>query len=228
MSRLRSLRQKIAFMFFVITAAAFSAIWFVVVPQLEENLKERRLTSLQNEARDARAALQAPLQGGTSPSRRNFTVRIRQAADATDAQVTVMDWQRDWSPERNPGFYPVDDSKTSALVPFDEQLAQRALIRNRRQVGYGTSRDGDEIGMVAQPLTSTSRLPRVAFYSRDFDDVRETVAFVRDRVLLATSAALLIALFGGYLVAARLARRVGGLSEPPAMWRADASWSRSP
>jgi two-component system OmpR family sensor kinase len=37
------------------------------------------------------------------------------------------------------------------------------------------------------------------------------VAFVRDRVLIATSAALLIALFGGYLVAARLARRVGRL-----------------
>ena len=211
MSRLRSLRQKIAFMFFAITAAAFCAIWFVVVPQLEENLKERRLTSLQNEARDARAALQAPLQGGTSPTRRNFTVRIRQAADATDAQVTVMDWQRHWSPERNPGFYPVDDSKTSALVPFDEKLAERSLIRRRLQSGYGTSRDGDEIGMVAQPLTTTSKLPRVAFYSRDFDDVRETVAFVRDRVLLATSAALLIALFGGYLVAARLARRVGGL-----------------
>jgi two-component system, OmpR family, sensor kinase len=211
MSRLRSLRQKIAFMFFVITALAFSAIWFVVVPQLEENLKERRLTSLQNEARDARAALQAPLQGGTSPSRRNFTVRIRQAADATDAQVTVMDWQRRWSPERNPGFYPVDDSKSSALVPFDEQLAQRSLIRRRMQVGYGTSTRGEELGMVAQPLTTTGKLPRVAFYSRDFDDVRETVAFVRDRVLLATSAALLIALFGGYLVAARLARRVGGL-----------------
>jgi two-component system, OmpR family, sensor kinase len=211
MSRLRSLRQKIAFIFFVITATAFSAIWFVVVPQLEENLKERRLTSLQNEARDARPALQAPLPGGTSPTRRNFTVRIRQAADATDAQVTVRDWQRNWSPERNPGFYPVDDSKTSALVPFDEQLAQRALILRRRQVGYGTSGRGEEIGMVAQPLTTTGKLPRVAFYSRDFDDVRETVAFVRDRVLLAASAALLIALFGGYLVAARLARRVGGL-----------------
>ena len=138
MSRLRSLRQKIAFMFFAITAAAFCAIWFVVVPQLEENLKERRLTSLQNEARDARAALQAPLQGGTSPTRRNFTVRIRQAADATDAQVTVMDWQRHWSPERNPGFYPVDDSKTSALVPFDEQLAERSLIR-RRHAESGTA-----------------------------------------------------------------------------------------
>jgi two-component system, OmpR family, sensor kinase len=208
MSRLRSLRQKIAFIFFVITALAFSAIWFVVVPQLEENLKERRLTSLQNEARDARAALQAPLPGGTSPTRKNFSVRIRQAADATDAQVTVRDWQRDWSPERNPGFYPVDASKT--LVPFDERLAERTLIRHRAQAGYGTFR-GEEVGMVAQPLSTTGKLPRVAFYSRDFDDVRETVAFVRDRVLIAASGALLIALFGGYLVAARLARRVGGL-----------------
>ena len=70
MSHLRSLRQKIALLFFLITAAAFSAIWFVVVPQLEQNLKERRLSSLQDEARAARPALEAPLQGGTSPTRR--------------------------------------------------------------------------------------------------------------------------------------------------------------
>ena len=66
MSRLRSLRHKIAFLFFVITAAAFSAIWFVVVPQLEQNLKERRLTNLQDEARAAKPALELPQFGGTS------------------------------------------------------------------------------------------------------------------------------------------------------------------
>jgi two-component system OmpR family sensor kinase len=208
MSRLLSLRQKIAFIFFVITALAFSAIWFVVVPQLEDNLKERRLENLQEEAKAARPALELPLVGGRQPTRKNLSARIRQAADASDAQVTVRDWQRDWSPERNPGFYPVEDSKE--LVPFDEPLAQRALILRRRQVGYGTFR-GEEVGMVAQPLATAGKLPRVAFFSRDFADVQETVAFVRDRVLLATSAALLIALFGGYLVAARLARRVGRL-----------------
>jgi two-component system OmpR family sensor kinase len=208
MSRLRSLRQKIAFIFFVITAAAFSAIWFVVVPQLEQNLKERRLENLREEARAAKPGLELPLLGGREPSRKNFAARIRAASDTTDARVTVRDWQRDWSPERNPGFYPVDDSR--ALVPFNERLAARALIRHRTQVGYDTFRD-EEVGMVAQPLKTTGKLPRVAVYSRDFNDVQETVAFVRDRVLLATSGALLIALFGGYLVAARLARRVGRL-----------------
>jgi signal transduction histidine kinase len=208
MSHLRSLRHKIAFLFFVITAVAFSAIWFVVVPQLEQNLKERRLASLQEEAKAARPALELPLVGGSEPSRKNFEGRIRQAADATDAQVTVRDWQRDWSPSRNPGFYPVDDSR--ALVPFNERLAERALTRRRTQAAFDTFRD-EQVGMVAQPLRTSGKLPRVAVYSRDFADVRETVAFVRDRVLLASSAALLVALFGGYLVAARLARRVGRL-----------------
>jgi len=75
---------------------------------------------------------------------------------------------------------------------------------------FTTFRD-EEYGMVAQRIASPNRLPRVAVYSRDLTDVQETVAFVRNRVLIATAGALLIALLGGYLVAARLARRVGRL-----------------
>jgi two-component system OmpR family sensor kinase len=206
MSRLRSLRHKIAFLFFVITATAFSAIWFVVVPQLEQNLKERRVTSLQEEAKAARPALELPLLGGRQPTRKDFAARIRAAEGATDARVTVRDWQRDWSPSRDFGFYPVDDSH----APFNETLAEEALTQHRTITAYDTFRDG-QVGMVVQPLRTPGNQHRVAVYSRDFQDVRETVAFVRDRVLLATSGALLIALFGGYLVAARLARRVGRL-----------------
>ena len=118
MSWLRSLRQKIALLFFVITAAAFSAIWFVVVPQLEQNLKERRLANLIEEAKAAKPALELRTIGGREPSRKDYAVRIRAAEGATDAQVTVRDWQRDWSPSRDFGFYPVDNSP--AQVPFNE------------------------------------------------------------------------------------------------------------
>ena len=208
MSRLRSLRQKIAFIFFGITAAAFCAIWFVVVPQLEQNLKERRLTNLIEEARAAKPALELPQVGGLQPSQKAFAERVRQAADTTDARVTVRFWQRKPSLNRNPGFYPADGS--SGPVPFNERLARRAIKTGRMQSGYDTFRD-EEIGLVTQRLRPRGNRPRVAVYSRDFDDVQATVSFVRDRVLLATSGALLIALFGGYLVAARLARRVGRL-----------------
>ena len=209
MTRLASLRYKIAFIFFLVTAAAFTAIWFVVVPQLEQNLKERRLDNLQDEARSARAALEAPLLGGRQPSpAHEFAHRIRAAEDATDAQVSVRDWQRQRSKDRNPGFYPVDES--DEIVPFDEVLARDAILTRRMQRGYGTFRD-EEIGMIAQRLKSPGRRARVAFYSRDFEDVQTTVAFVRDRILIASAGALLIALLAGFLVAARLARRVGRL-----------------
>ena len=209
MTRLASLRYKIAFIFFLVTAAAFTSIWFVVVPQLEQNLKERRLDNLQDEARGARAALEAPLLGGRQPSpAQKFANRIRAAEDATDAQVTVRDWQRQRTKDRNPGFYPVDES--DEIVPFDEVLARDAIETRRMQRGYGTFRD-EEIGMIAQKLKSPGRRSRVAFYSRDFEDVQTTVAFVRDRILIASAGALLIALLAGFLVAARLGRRVGRL-----------------
>src|SRR5688500_5474906 len=134
MSLLASLRYKIAFIFFLVTEAAFTTIWFVVVPQLEQNLKERRLDNLQNEARGARAALEAPLLGGRQPSpAHEFARRIRAAEDATDGQVTVRDWQREGTRDRNPGFYPVDES--DEIVPFDEVLARDAILTRRMQRG---------------------------------------------------------------------------------------------
>jgi two-component system, OmpR family, sensor kinase len=208
MSFLHSLRQKLAFIFFLVMAVAFSLIWFVVVPQLEQNLKDERIDTLREEAKAAQSRLELPRVLSRQPSAKDFAARIRAAAEATDARVTVRDWQRGESRDRNPGFYPVEDSRE--VVPFEEPLARRAIETKRIQSGYSTFR-GEEIGMVAQRIQSPGRLPRVAFYSRDFDDVDATVAFVQDRLLIATSGALLIALFGGYLVAARLARRVGRL-----------------
>jgi two-component system OmpR family sensor kinase len=208
MSTLRSLRFKIAFVFFLVTAAAFTVIWFGVVPQLEQNLKERRLDNLQEEARAFRPALELQRVSGRRPDTRQLADRIGAAEDATDARVTVQDWQRQPTKDRNPGFYPVYDAEE--VVPFDDALARRAALTKHVQRAYGSFHDED-IGMVAQPIKSPGRRARIAFYSRGFEDVQATVAFVRDRVLIATAGALLIALIGGLLIATRLGRRVGRL-----------------
>jgi two-component system, OmpR family, sensor kinase len=207
MTGLRSLRYKLAFIFFLITAAAFMVIWFVLVPQLEQNLKERRLDNLVDEAKATRPALQVPL-GGRQFAPRDYADRISVAEDATDARVTVQFWQRQQSRKRNPGFYPVDGSRE--VVPFDEEMARRAIRSRRIERAYGTFK-GEEIGMVAQRIRSPGRRARVAFYSIGFEDVHATVAFVRERVLIATAGAFVIALLGGFFVAMRLGRRVGRL-----------------
>ena len=207
MSRLRSLRYKIAFIFFLVTASAFSVIWFVVVPQLEQNLKERRLNNLVDEAKATRSGLQLPL-GGKQFAPRDYADRISVAEDATDARLTVQDWQRERSRKRNPGFYAVDSPRD--VPAFDEGMALRAIRTHHIQSGYGRFQ-GEEVGLVAQRLRTTGRRPRVAFYSVGFEDVRATVSFVKERVLVATAVAFAIALLGGFLVAMRLGRRVGRL-----------------
>jgi two-component system, OmpR family, sensor kinase len=217
MSRLRSLRHKLALIFFLITAAAFSAIWFVVVPQLEQNLKEQRLDNLANEARAVRSSLELPVVNapGTT-STEQFRRRVRGAADATDARVTVFRWDRSLTGPQydllDLRFKPLFDSGLEKAAPQNDSLARRAIRTRRTQRGYGSFRD-EELAMVVQPLITKGRREptRLAIYSRDFADVQENVAFVRNRVLLATGAALLIALIGGYAVASRLARRVGRL-----------------
>jgi two-component system OmpR family sensor kinase len=204
MTSLRSLRYKIAFILFLIIGAAFSVIWFVVVPQLEQNLKERRLDNLAEEVRAARLALQLPL--GGRQFAREFAQRISIAEDATDARLTVRDWQRHASQKRYPGFYAVD--RTRELLPFDASMARRAVLERKLQTGYGTF-NGEQVGMVAQQIKSPGRRkPRVAFYSVGFEDVQATVGFVRERVLIAAAGAFVIALLGGFLVAMRLGRRV--------------------
>ena len=45
--RLRSLRNKLALVFFAIIAVAFSVIYFSVATQPESNLEERRLRDLE-------------------------------------------------------------------------------------------------------------------------------------------------------------------------------------
>lgn len=66
---------------------------------------------------------------------------------------------------------------------------------------------------LAQPISYRGRIARVALYSQSLDDASQTVSFVRDRLLAAAGASLLLTLVGGYLVAQALSRRVRRLEQ---------------
>ncbi|MBA2630081.1 MAG: HAMP domain-containing histidine kinase, partial [Thermoleophilaceae bacterium] len=207
---LLSLRNKLALVFFAITAAAFAVIYFVVVPQLESNLEGRRLRDLRVAAASARPALEHLLTEDARERRINRVVRT--VADSTDSRVTVLSWKPSSSGPQGDGrelrFYARSDSREAERAfPRSDRLTRRAIIAERPRSGYGRF-GGQEIAIVAQPLLTRGDPQWVALYSRDLADVAETVAFIRNRLLLATGAALILALVGGYLVAQALARRV--------------------
>jgi two-component system, OmpR family, sensor kinase len=206
---IRSLGNKIALLFFLITAAAFGAIYFWVVTQPESSLEERRLQDLQAVAGVFQGTLERAREA--NPKQPSLERQVRALADATDARVTLWEWEE--KPEgrqldrRGLDFSVRTDSAEQTAVPRADALAARAVRTGRTQTGFG-SFQGEDVGLVAQPIGPAKDPQWVAVYSRGFEEVAETVTFIRERVLWATAAALLIALVGGYFVAHRLARRV--------------------
>jgi two-component system, OmpR family, sensor kinase len=212
--RLRSLRNKLALVFFAITASAFAVIYFVVVPQLESNLERRELDQLRVTAKDVRFRARLVAR---APAGRRLNERVRALADATDSRVTLLGIDKSLKGPQGQGrelrFYALSDSSTRKEAPVNTNLARRAVQAGRPASAIAAF-EGRDIAQVAypykprrgQPDDATAR--SVVVYSRDFDEVEEAVAFVRDRVEVAGVAALALALLGGYLVARALARRV--------------------
>jgi two-component system OmpR family sensor kinase len=199
-----SLRNKLALLFFAITAAALGLIYFIVMPELEQNLEREKMADLRRVAHGAQPSLQNLIGRGDIRAR-ELDRQVRSVADAAGARVTLLSVQR--SESGGALFFPLSDSHEQRDVPDNQELAARAVRQGRSRSGFQTF-NGERLGQLAQPLEFDGDTVWVALYSRSFEDVADTVSFVRDRVLAGSAVALLLAVVGGYLVAQALARRV--------------------
>ena len=199
--RLRSLQNKLALLFLAITALAFAAVIFVVLPRLETQLQEQRLHDLERVAATTSPRLQAVI--GRDVDEKGLNELVRATADASAARVTLLGTQT--SSDKPTQFYPISDSNAERAVEPDVALAARSL--GARRPGEEFSRRG-RTGRVAVPIFYRGRPTWVAIYSRPFDDVDGAVGLVRNRLLAASAVALVVALIGGFLVARAVARRV--------------------
>ena len=203
--RLRSVRTKLAFVFFAIIAAAFGLLYFIATPQLETKLEQRQLDDIRSSAQDVRPRIKALV--STDLDEKILNERVRYYGERTDARLTLL------GIDKNGLFYTQSDSRTDKDAPFNSKLARAAIASKHARTEIGPLA-GEELAQVAQPLFS-DRKPKqpaaVAFYARDLNDVADAVDLVRNRVLLAMGVALAAALAGAFLVAQALARRMGRL-----------------
>jgi signal transduction histidine kinase len=180
-------------------------LYVIVIPPLESNLREQKLDDIARVARGARPALDA-LTRNPGITADDQDARVRAIADAANARLTLLGVQQPSDPGSE-ALYTVTDSREELLVPQNPGLVRRALSEGGLVRDEATFR-GEDIGQVAQPILFEGRPARVALYSRPFDDVDDTVSFVRNRLLAAGAVALLLALIGGAAVAQALSRRV--------------------
>ena len=200
--RLRSLRNRLALLFLLVTALALAVVTFVFLPQLETQIVNQKLGDLRRVAAQSTGRLSAVIgQDVTGPQ---VDAIVRNIADRSSARVTLLGLQQ--SAGSAPRFYVVSDSSQDRSMSPSLALARRAV---------GSGRDADPLsarvgpnGEVAQLLYYRGKPVWVATFTRNFADAHQAVHLVRDRLLVASAAALLVALLGGWIVARRLAARI--------------------
>jgi two-component system OmpR family sensor kinase len=199
-----SLKNKLAIVFCGITALGMLAIWFYVVPQLQQKLNEQKQNDL---ARVARANVD-PLRRavGTDVHAKQLDELVRAVADSSDARVTLYGVQR--SRRNGPSLAaPVSDSAAENQIDETIALASRAVHTKRRETGYGRL-NGQRAVQTAVPLVDHGRPEWVVLFSRSLQGVTETVGLIRRQLLIAGLGAGLLAVLGAYLVAGVVGRRV--------------------
>jgi signal transduction histidine kinase len=202
--RLRSLQNRLALLFFAITALGFAAVIFFFLPQLQTRLQNQRLHDLQGSVASLTPRLEAVI--GRDITGRELDGLVRAVGDSANARLTLLGVQQSSTPQR--AFYPISDSNASRSVAPDYALAAQALRLSRP--GEAATRRTHDAVEVATPLVYRGRPAWIAIYARK-SDAAEFVRLVRNRLLAASGVALLIAVISGFFVARALANRVSRL-----------------
>jgi signal transduction histidine kinase len=193
---LRSLRNRLALVFFAITLVAIAALYVYVAPGLGSRLLGEKMTSLAQVARRESGPI-ARTVGGSQPQR-VVKARVDAAALRSGDRVALLLVNRvGGSPQLSP-------VAKSTATPPSFLLAYRALRTGQLETATAKTASGT-LAEAAYPVANRRA---VIVYYASVSDVINNVSIVRHEILVAGGIALLLALVGGYLVARWLSMRV--------------------
>ena len=209
---MRSLANRLALIFFLITLGAMAIVYVGVVPNLRSSLVSDRSDRLDRAARRTTPPIAEAIDSNAPVA--ELDRRVRQAADEANARVTLLGINRG-----SFGAQPFvkSDSNANADIRDLEFPAVAAAVQSGRSTRATESGRDGRIVEIALPLffrdpeTGRRLLGSVAVYSAPLEDVQANVRLVRNRILIAGLLALAAAVLAGYLVAQGLGRRVARL-----------------
>jgi signal transduction histidine kinase len=184
-------------------------VYLGVTSGLDSGVRNQKLDTLTSLGRQYTGPIWQAIDR-SMPAKR-LDARVRQAADASGARVTLFAVSRG---TQGPQIDLRSDSTQQTEIS-DLQFDVALEAARTRKVARGT--EAGNTGRVAEsalPLRLTppgakhSDVYYVAVYSAPLEDVESTVSLIRQRVLVAGAIALLVALLAGYLVARAFSRRV--------------------
>jgi two-component system, OmpR family, sensor kinase len=206
---LRSITNRLTLLIFAITLVVMVGVYFGITSSLANRVRDGKLDTLSRLSRQYSSPLHDALD--KSLPRPTLDRRVRQAADAAGARVTLLGLSRGTQGLQT---YVASDSTAQREITdlqFDVALQAARTGKPARGTEAGT---GGRVAEAALPVRLTppgskrAGIYYVAVYSAPLSDVDATVALIRRRVLLAGAVALLASLLAGYLVARAFSRRI--------------------
>ncbi len=212
---LRSIKYRLALLFFAVTFVAMTVAYVYVTPTLGTGLREQKLRALTIAAQAYSRRLQATLAAHTS---RVASARaVHHAGQLSNDRVTLLGIR---AAPRGPATFYIDDSSAQVagerVGTLSFPIAAR-VVRARRLLTATESSANGPVGEAAKPLFDRGQVVGVAVFSGTLNDVERSVAAIRERMLIAGAIALALALATGYLLARAISLRVRGLEE--GAWR---------
>jgi signal transduction histidine kinase len=186
------IRIRIVLVLVGIVAGALGTAYMIVVPSLERRLVDARLEELEE--------LATPLARSLSDDRLLWQERIEGFAVATNARVVAFDVL---SKDRPTLVVVADTRRRDSRDVAEDPVARAALLSGEIERGRVTHSVGDYAN-VAVPLGDDA----VILFQAPLGDSLATVRLVRERLLLATAFALVLALVLGLTAAGMLANRL--------------------
>jgi signal transduction histidine kinase len=204
-----SIKNRLTFLFFTITAGAIMVLYFYVVPQLESNLTSQKIDTLEQDS----AAYSRPFE--TAIAREVTAAQLdsltSSLSEQTGSRVTLLDIPVDEldpdNPDAAPPYVLSDSSRADAKLQPSFGLVLRAFRSGRLETAT-ESEGGDGLAQAARPIFYRGQPSWVVVFSEPLDDVQDTVALIQRQVLIAGLIALVLAVVTGYYAASVLARRV--------------------
>jgi two-component system OmpR family sensor kinase len=188
------MRERIAFSLILITSILLSAHYTIVVPTLEQRLKQARLDELAQRAHSVAPHALGP--------RKAWKKEVQKLAAITGSEVTVF--------EVLPGKQAsVSVRATSRNLPTGEVSTLVLVFKSLRTKSPASgeiSIEGRRYSEIAVPLQGRQDL--VIAFRTPLEAIEQTVALVERRILIATAFTLVLAFILGIGAARVLSRRL--------------------
>jgi signal transduction histidine kinase len=208
---LRSIRTRLAVIFFLITFLAVAVIYVIIAPPLTTGLHNERIDAITKLAtpeitskKSKKLFAHLVLQDSPPPKSATKLANLwaAQAEQATQSDVTLVDILTETTGTQSPSAHVL------ASVPSNAPRGAAQRFAEAIALGGQTSAATGGLALVGFPVQHDGNLTRVVVFSQSLGDVGGVVSFVRSRILLAAAIALLVALLTGVLVARALTVRL--------------------